>query len=52
MARSGKVVRNRMIITALTKLMQKHKADVLSIDSFVRTHEVNRERQFGDAGGG
>ena len=40
-AKSGKVERNRALITALIKLMQKHRADVLSIDSFVRTHEVN-----------
>ena len=42
LSRSGEVVRNRPIITALIKLMlDHHQADVLSIDSFVRTHEVN-----------
>ena len=35
------MVRNRAIIAALIKLMLDQKADVLSIDSFIRTHEVN-----------
>jgi DNA polymerase I-like protein with 3'-5' exonuclease and polymerase domains len=39
--RSGDVERNEPIIRALTKLMLDHRADVLSIDSFIRTHRVN-----------
>jgi hypothetical protein len=40
-ARGGDVVRNRPVIGGLTKMMIKHRADVLSIDSLVRTHGVN-----------
>ena len=50
--RSGDVERDEEIIDALTKLMIEHKADVLSIDSFIRTHRGERERQFRDPGGG
>jgi AAA domain len=39
--RSGDVERNGLVIKALTKLMLEHRADVLSIDSFIRTHRVN-----------
>jgi hypothetical protein len=39
--RSGDVERNEPIIQALTKLMIEHRADVLSVDSFIRTHRVN-----------
>jgi len=39
--RSGDVERNEPVIRALTKLMLDHHADVLSIDSFIRTHRVN-----------
>lgn len=39
--RSGDVERDEAIIGALVKLMVKHQADVLSIDSFIRTHKVN-----------
>jgi hypothetical protein len=40
-SRSGDVERNEPIIRALINLMLEHRADVLSIDSFVRTHRVN-----------
>jgi len=39
--RSGDVERNEMTIRALTRLVHKHRADVLSIDSLIRTHKVN-----------
>jgi RecA-family ATPase len=39
--RSGDVERNEMVIKALTNLMIEHRADVLSVDSFIRTHKVN-----------
>ena len=39
--RSGDVERNTLTIRALTILMREHHADVLSIDSFIRTHQVN-----------
>jgi DNA polymerase I-like protein with 3'-5' exonuclease and polymerase domains len=39
--RSGDVERNETAIKALTKLMLKHRGDVLSIDSFIRAHKVN-----------
>jgi hypothetical protein len=39
--RMGKVIRNEKVITALTKLMLEKKGDVLSIDSFIRSHGVN-----------
>jgi DNA polymerase I-like protein with 3'-5' exonuclease and polymerase domains len=39
--RSGDVERNEQTIRALTRLVHKHRADVLSIDSFIRTHKVN-----------
>src|SRR5262249_43682453 len=39
--RSGDVARNESTIRALTRLMIEHRADVLSIDSFIRTHKVN-----------
>jgi AAA domain-containing protein len=38
--KAGDVWRNQEIIDALIELMTKHKADVLSIDSFIRTHSV------------
>jgi hypothetical protein len=39
--RSGDVERDEAIIKALTRLMIEHAADVLSIDSFIRTHKVH-----------
>ena len=39
--RSGDVARNESAIRALIRLMIEHRADVLSIDSFIRTHKVN-----------
>src|SRR6516165_10221111 len=39
--RSGDVERNESVITALTNLMIQHRADVLSVDSFIRTHRVH-----------
>jgi hypothetical protein len=39
--RSGDVERNETVIKVLTQLMLKHRGDVLSIDSFIRTHKVN-----------
>jgi DNA polymerase I-like protein with 3'-5' exonuclease and polymerase domains len=39
--RSGKIERNAATIRALTRLVIEHRADVLSIDSFVRTHQVS-----------
>jgi DNA polymerase len=39
--RSGDVARDEAVVGALTRLMIEHKADVLSIDSFIRTHRVN-----------
>jgi hypothetical protein len=39
--RIGDVNRDQEVIDALTRLMKEHKADVLSIDSFIRTHSVN-----------
>jgi DNA polymerase bacteriophage-type len=39
--RSGDVERDEVIVGALTRLMVDHQADVLSIDSFIRTHRVN-----------
>jgi hypothetical protein len=39
--RSGDVERNEMVIKALTNLMIEHCVDVLSIDSFIRTHKVH-----------
>jgi hypothetical protein len=37
---AGSVVRNEKVVAALVDLMLKHKADVLSVDSFIRTHSV------------
>jgi len=37
---NGEVERNEQVMKALTELMKEKKADVLSIDSFVRTHKV------------
>ena len=39
--RSGDVERNEPTIRALIRLMHEHRGDVLSIDSFIRTHKVN-----------
>jgi hypothetical protein len=39
--RTGDVERNEQTIRALTQLMVKHRGDVLSIDSLIRTHKVN-----------
>jgi hypothetical protein len=39
--RTGDVERNEQTIRALIRLVHKHHADVLSIDSFIRTHKVN-----------
>ena len=39
--RSGDVERNEQDIAALIRLMREHRADVLSVDSFIRTHRVN-----------
>jgi hypothetical protein len=39
--RSGDVERNEQTIRALTRLVHRHRADVLSIDSLIRTHKVN-----------
>jgi hypothetical protein len=39
--RSGDVERNEQDIAALIRLVTEHHADVLSIDSFIRTHRVN-----------
>jgi len=39
--RSGDVERNEQTIRALIRLVHKRQADVLSIDSFIRTHKVN-----------
>jgi hypothetical protein len=39
--RSGDVERNELIVKALTDLVIEKKADVLSIDSFIRTHKVH-----------
>jgi len=39
--RTGDVERNQEVINELTRLVTKHKADVISIDSFIRTHKVN-----------
>jgi hypothetical protein len=39
--RIGKVVRDEEAIAALIKFMVEKKADVLSVDSFIRTHGVN-----------
>jgi hypothetical protein len=39
--RSGDVERNELVIRALTNLMIEHQADVLSVDSFIRTHKVH-----------
>jgi Bifunctional DNA primase/polymerase, N-terminal/AAA domain/Primase C terminal 2 (PriCT-2) len=39
--RTGAVERGEEVISALTQLMTDNKADVLSIDSFIRTHSVN-----------
>src|SRR5262249_19573055 len=39
--RSGDVERNEPTIRALIRLMIEHHADVLSIDSLIRTHKVN-----------
>jgi DNA polymerase I-like protein with 3'-5' exonuclease and polymerase domains len=39
--RSGDVERNEATVRALTQLMLEHRGDVLSIDSFIRTHGVN-----------
>ena len=39
--RSGDVERNEMVIKALTNLMIECRADILSIDSFIRTHKVH-----------
>jgi hypothetical protein len=38
--RTGDVMRDQEVIDALTRLMTENKADVLSIDSFIRTHSV------------
>ena len=39
--RGGEVERNEKCIKMLTALMIKHRADMLSIDSFIRTHGVS-----------
>src|SRR5262249_18409972 len=39
--RSGDVARNETVIRALIRLMAEQRADVLSSDSFIRTHKVN-----------
>lgn len=39
--RTGDVQRNEEVIDALNRLMTENKADVLSVDSFIRTHSVN-----------
>jgi DNA polymerase bacteriophage-type len=39
--RSGDVERNEPLIRELQKLMTAEKIDVLSVDSFIRTHKVN-----------
>ena len=39
--RGGEVERNEKCINALTALMLRHRAAVLSIDSFIRTHGVS-----------
>jgi hypothetical protein len=39
--RSGDVERDELVIRALTNLMIEKQADVLSIDSFIRTHKVH-----------
>jgi len=39
--RTGDVWRDQEVIDALTRLIKENKADVLSIDSFIRTHSVN-----------
>src|SRR5262249_33147890 len=39
--RSGAVERNAQTIRALTQLAIEHRADVLSVDSLIRAHEVN-----------
>jgi DNA polymerase I-like protein with 3'-5' exonuclease and polymerase domains len=39
--RSGDVERNEQTIRALIRLVAEHRADVLSIDSLIRTHKVN-----------
>ena len=39
--RSGKIERDEQTIRALIQLMQERRADVLSIDSLIRTHQVN-----------
>jgi hypothetical protein len=40
-SRPGSIERDELIIRALTNLMVEKKADVLSVDSFIRTHAVN-----------
>ncbi len=40
-SKSGEVQRSEEVITALADLMIEKQADVLSIDSFIRTHQVN-----------
>ena len=37
----GEVIRNESDIRKLINIMIKNRGDVLSIDSFVRTHKVN-----------
>jgi hypothetical protein len=39
--RTGDVERNEQTVRALIRLVHKYRADVLSIDSLVRTHKVN-----------
>jgi hypothetical protein len=39
--RNGDVKRNQELIDALVRLMTEHRGDVISIDSFIRTHAVN-----------
>jgi RecA-family ATPase len=39
--KSGEIVPNDMDIERLVQLMKSHNADVLSVDSFIRSHSVN-----------
>jgi len=39
--RSGKIERNEATIRSLIRLVVENRADVLSLDSFIRTHQVN-----------
>src|SRR5205823_9302165 len=44
LSRGGEVERNEPVIKALTNFVIEHRADVLSIDSFIRTHRVRENR--------